>query len=132
MDIFEKGTRLAVRFYSPQGLLSIEDLWNLPLTASATKASLDNIAKALHVTLQKDDVESFVLKSPAKKDVITKLQFDIVKHIIDVRLAEQEKAELLKANRDKKAKLIEILEKKEDEALVSKTPEEIRAMINEL
>ena len=32
MNIFEQAARQAFRFESPKGFLTVEDLWNLPLT----------------------------------------------------------------------------------------------------
>ena len=49
MNIFEMATRKKIRFNSPQGDLSTEDLWDLPLSSKVNgKANLDDIAKDLH------------------------------------------------------------------------------------
>ena len=43
MNIFEQATRQAFRFESPKGFLTVEDLWNLPLTNNTGRANLDGI-----------------------------------------------------------------------------------------
>ena len=48
MDIFEQASRLKLRFPSPLGTLSTEDLWHLPLTSTTGKANLNDIGKALN------------------------------------------------------------------------------------
>ena len=125
--MFEKAARLALRFITPKGSLTVEDLWDLPLT-SASGASLDNIAKGLNRQIKEATTESFVVKT-SKADEELQLKFDIVKHIIEVRLAENEVAKNAAAKKVQKAKLLEVLSRKQDAALEQKTPEEIEQMI---
>ena len=46
-EIFMKATQKKLRFDSTQGLLTVEDLWDLPLTGTNKKANLDDIAIGL-------------------------------------------------------------------------------------
>lgn len=130
--MFEKASRLKVRFESPKGLLSVEDLWDLPLTCSlGNKANLDDIAKALHRKLRDDDDVSFVHKDK-KSDKVEHLKFDIVKHIIDVRLAENQAREAQRANAEKKQRILEIIASKEDESLKGMDLEALKKMVEGL
>ena len=130
--MFEKASRVYLRFDTPQGLLTVEDLWKLPLTSTrAGRANLDDIAVALFRQLKESDTESFVKKA-AKKDDTTQLAFDIVKHIIDVRMAEDEAAAAQRANKEKKRRILEIIAQKEDAQLFDASLDELKAMAETL
>lgn len=131
MDMFETATRKKFRFESPVGLLTVEDLWDLPLTTpnpTKPRANLDDIAKGLHRQLKNDDNVSFVVKE-RKSDPTVQMQFDIVRHIIEVRLAEKEARDQEQAKATEKQKLLEILSGKQDEELRSLPVEELKQRI---
>jgi len=129
--MFDKAFRQKLRFESSMGQLSVEDLWDLPLTARSGKANLDDIAKELHHQLKNGDDISFVIQSK-KSDETIQLKFDIVKHIIDVRLAEQSAAETLRSNKDKKQQLLAIIAQKENEGLMNTSLDELKKMAESL
>jgi excisionase family DNA binding protein len=67
--LFEKAARLKLRFASPQGNLSAEDLWDLPLTSvRLNAANLNNIAKAISRQLKAESEEDFVNPKSAAND----------------------------------------------------------------
>jgi hypothetical protein len=127
--MFQKATRLKLRFDTPKGLASVEDLWELPLTGDG--ANLDDIARALHRKLESSDQISFVVKDQ-KADTTDELKFEIVKHVIAVRLAEAEVANSARINKEKKQKLLALLAQKEDQAVQELSADEIRKMIEDL
>ena len=129
--MFEKASRLQLRFDTPKGVLSVEDLWQLPLTSNTGKANLDDIARELDSKIKNTSTVSFVNK-PAKADETVQLGFDIVKRVIDVRLEERDAAATAEANKQKKQKLLAILEAKENEGLSQLSMEDLRAQINAL
>lgn len=131
MNIFEQATRMRIRFETSVGHISVEDLWSLPLTNQHSKANLDEIAIGLDRALKDAGTTSFV-KPSTTSNARLQLSFDIVKHIIDVKVAERDAAETRQANADKKQRLLSILESKELEALSSKSVDELRAEINAL
>jgi hypothetical protein len=124
--IFEQAARLKLRFESSKGLLSAEDLWDLPLT-SVSKANLDDIARALFKQLQGTANVSFVNKE-AKADAAVQLAFDVVKHVIDTRLVENAATALAQSNKEKKQRILAIIEGKEADALGASSIEDLRAM----
>lgn len=130
MSLFEKASRQKVRFQSAKGLLSVEDLWDLPLS------QLDTIAKAQAKYLRDTEGEqSFIPGVKAKPNAIreqTELAFEIVKHVIAVLVAEKDARENAKARADQKQKLLALLAEKDDADLKSKSREEIEKMIAEL
>lgn len=129
--MFEKASRLKLLFPSPKGPLVVEDLWDLPLTSTTGKANLDDLARELHQTLENKKVGSFVTKAPSA-DVRTQLQFDIVLHVINVRLAENEAAAQREAASAKKQQIMEIISRKEIESLSNASLDELRAMLGSL
>lgn len=130
MEMFEKAARLKVRFESPKGALSAEDLWDIPLTSNKGAANLDDVAKGLHAQLR-ETTTSFVVPADTKPD-LTQMKFDIAKHIIDVRLAERNEAAAAQQRKATKEKILEIIAKKQDNALEGKSLEELMAMANSL
>lgn len=132
MNIFEIATRKALRFPTSKGALSVEDLWNLPLTHSQG-VNLDSMAQFLHTQLQDTAQVSFVTPSAtSSKNAELQLKFDVVKHIIDVKLAERDAAELASAKKEKKERLQEILAQKQDQQLMAAGIDEIQKMIEAL
>jgi len=128
-DMFEQAAREKFRFDTSKGQVTVEDLWDLPLSSSSGKASLDEVAKGLHRQLKSDDSISFV--TPATKtDETVQKKFDIVKHVIAIRLAENEAAATLRANREKKQNLLALIAQKENEQLAGKSLEDLRAMVD--
>lgn len=129
--MFEKATRQKLRFDSSKGQLTVEDLWDLPLTSATGKANLDDVARTLHRQLKNDDNVSFV-NVEQKSDETVQLKFDIVKHIIDVRLAENATANVLRSNAEKKQNLLAIIAQKESETLMGASLDELKAMVASL
>ena len=127
MSNFETASRLALRFNTPKGNLSVEDLWDLPLT-STSGASLNTIAKSLNKQIKETDDPDFVAPS-TKADDILQLKFEIVKHIISVRLAENEAAANARAKKEQKQKLLEILDRKKNAQLENQSVEELEAAL---
>lgn len=126
--MFEKASRLKLRFDSAKGLLSVEDLWDLPLTVQGDGVSLDNFAKALNKKAKEDSEESFVVKKSTENTILD-LKFAIVKHIIGVKLSEAEASERKDIKDAQKERILEIIADKNDDGLRSKTVEELQEML---
>lgn len=125
-NIFAQATRAKLRFTTPSGNISVEDLWDLDLDKG--RVNLDDIARGLFRQLKHSDDVSFV--NPGKKsDAKVQLAFDVVKYIIDVRLAEVAAAAEARANKEKKQKLMALVAAQEDAALAAMPVEELRRMI---
>ena len=129
MSIFEQAARQKLRFESSKGTLSVEHLWDLPLTSTVEgKANLDSIAIGLHHELKNSTEVSFVTSSKKPNDEL-QLKFDIVKHIIDVRVAENATAATARANAEKRQQLLELKARKESEKLGETSIEDLDKMI---
>lgn len=128
--MFEQATRIKLRFETTRGMVSAEDLWDLPLT-SRNGVSLDDLAKQLNKKLKESEEESFVVKRSTVNAQL-QLQFDIVKHVIDVRLQEKETSKKASDLKQKKEKLLALRAEKEDENLKSLSTEDIDKMLADL
>lgn len=128
MNLFEYATRNAVRFSSIKGLITTEQLWDLPLQ-SKTNFDLDSVAKSANAELKALTDDSFVatVTPPGKEQATIKLE--IVKHVIAVKLAENEAARNASARKAEREKLLGILGDKQDEALKNLTADEIQARL---
>ena len=126
--MFEKAARIKLRFESNKGLLTAEDLFDLPLTSNSGRANLDDIAKALHNKLKSGEDVSFVLKDK-KSDEAVQLAFDIVIHVIKVKMAEADEARKQAENRDRKQQLMAIIAQKESEQLADMDLDELKKLV---
>lgn len=128
MNIFEKAAREAYRFPSSKGGITTEDLWSLPLT-SKSGFDLDNVAKAIARDLKAMTEESFVVKSENRAKEKLEMMLELVKHIIVVKQDESAALVNAAAASARKAKLLDILAKKQDASLESLSEEELIAQI---
>lgn len=131
MNLFEKAARNKFRFYTSQGtMLSVEDLFDLPLT-SARGMDLNDVARTLFRKIKEQEVESF-LSSPAdsaKKVLEEKLE--IVKHIIEAKEKQAEKNKKAAENRARKQKIMEIIHRKENQALEAMDIVDLEKLLDE-
>lgn len=133
MEMFAFATKKKIRFETSKGLLSVEDLWDLPLTSDNGRPNLDDIAKGIYKAMKEGEEVSFVKSNAASNAAfnVLKTKFDIVKYIIDVKLAEAEAAKKAKETKARNQRILELIAQKEDEALASKSKEELLAMLAE-
>lgn len=128
--LFLTAARSKFRFSSGVGILSAEDLWDLPL--SGRSANLDNIARALHKELKDADSDISFVKPAVKTTVELQAKFDIVKYVIDTKMAERDTRAAAEEKAATKQKLLAKLAEKQDKDLDNKSAEEIQAMIDAL
>lgn len=133
MELFERASRWKLRFPTPVGQLVVEDLWELPLTSNKDRvANLNDLAKALNRALKAVDEEDFVNPGLVETNRQLETAFEIVKHIIAVRLVEQEAAKKAKETRDKKQMILAVIAEKEAGSLKEKGIDELRALLESL
>jgi len=122
-ELFEKASRIKLRFSTNKGVLSTEDLWDLSLT------SLDTLFKGLNKQLKEAGEES-LLGTKTKADTELALRVDLIKYVVVTKLTEQEVSKLDIERKAKKAKLMELIAQKQDENLSAKSIEELQAELN--
>ena len=125
--LFTDATRLKLRFNTVVGVLSVEDLWDLPLE-SKNKVNLDSIAILLNRELKDTKEESFISKS--KANPILEMKLDIVKYIIGVKLQESEDRAKARVKSEQRAKIADLIEEKQNESLKSLSLDELKALYN--
>jgi hypothetical protein len=113
MNIFERATRAKLRYDSTIGLLSTEQLWDLPLVARGDRPDLDKVARAAYQALKVLEEGSFVDVKPDPRRADAELRLEVVKHVIAARQAEAAAAVKAMETKERKAKLLEALANKE-------------------
>lgn len=132
MNIFEKAARTKLRFDSTVGLLTVENLFDLPLTGKGGRPDLDVLARGVHSELKSLEEGSFVQLKPDPRKASLELKLDILKHVIAAKLEAQAAAEKAAENAERKRKLLSALAHKEEAELTGLTREQIEAEIAKL
>lgn len=123
MELFEKALKNGLRFKSSRGSLTTEDLFALSLE------ELDEIAKAVNKQLKASEEESFISTSN-KKNVKLETSLEVLKRVIAIKIADRDASKLATLKRQQRAKVLEVMANKQDEALHSKSLEELQAMLD--
>ena len=123
--IFKQATKGKLRLVSTRGIVAVEDLWDLPLT------ELDNMAKKLRSHLKESEEGSFIHKA-ATTDAVATLEFEVVKAVIEERLLELELRDKKNKARATKARILELIAKKDEEDLEGKSKEELLKMVEDM
>lgn len=122
--MFDQATRLKLRFNSNKGLLSVEQVWDLSLTA------LNEIAKDLsrQVKAAASDEEDFI-GANSSVDSQLQLRFDVVKAIIGVKLKERDDSKDAAERRANNQAIMELIQRKKQQELEGKSIAELEALL---
>ena len=123
-DLFVMATRQKFRFPF-KGAASVEDLWDMNVR------DLDTVFKALNAQKKQNDEES-LLATKSKETNELEVKIEIVKHIVKTKLDEAEQRRIRAENKEKKARIAEILADKQDAALREKSAEELEKMLADM
>jgi hypothetical protein len=129
MNLFEQAVRSKFRFQTPQGQITAEDLFDLPLTSRTGRANLDDIAKGLHRELKASDEQvSFVTETKSNTDGL-QAKFDLVKQVIQNKVEEKQALEASAERAEKRQRLLALIAQKEDQALAETSLDDLRKMV---
>lgn len=134
-NIFEKATRVKLRFPTTRGELSVEDLWGLPLKGTL---SLNSIAIKLkkEVTSTEDmvDLVDGDASDTAANNKLakTKLALEVVMHIIGVLKAERDAREAREAQQSQLRVIDNAIAAKRQEELTSGSLEDLEKRRQEI
>ena len=120
-NIFKYAAKKSLRF-PYKGSLSVEDLFKLDMN------SLDAVYKTLKKQQKASNEESLIEEKTAE-DKELEVKLAIVKEIFDDKKAAADKAKKAAANKAKNQRILEILAKKQDEALENMTEDELKAQL---
>jgi len=132
-NLFEIASRAKLRFETTKGLISVEELWDIPLQGKAV--SLNELAKAYKKRVAAGQEEDFVAMSSrtsGNSNAVVELDqiaFELILHVIDVRVKESRAAEEAVAEEQRKSKIREIIAKKKDSALENMSVEELEKLL---
>lgn len=121
--MFEKAARMKLRFNTPVGRLSVEDLFDL------TPKQLDNIYRSLSKI--KADTSGDGLIDTGATDTTIQLSLDIVRKVFEIKKAEQDAAVAQREKRSRNQRIMQIINEKQDAALGAKSIEELTALLEQ-
>ena len=129
MEIFKKASKKKLRFSTNRGVLSVEQLWDLSkdeirqLVIKAREAAKKSSGEV-------NDSELSFLDAPAKtKATDDELRFEILKDIYLTKKSAEESAQKKAEAKRNNQKLLDIIARKQDEALEKKSIKELEKML---
>lgn len=129
-NIFEIAARNKFRYRAPNGQLTTEQLFDLPLTSTTGKANLNDVAVAISDEVDKLGTKSFVASaSTDPQRTMLNLQLDVVKAIIETKQAENAAARSRIEKRAERDKLLDAIEQADRRELGSKSADELRKQL---
>ena len=124
VNLFEVATRENYLFPF-KGMINVIDLWNLSLT------NLDSVFKTLNAEVKKSEEESLLNAKTKEAEELTN-KIEIIKYIVNKKLAEKEARENEKKNKEKRQRILEIKAKRQDEALENMSDEDLDKLLADL
>ncbi len=129
--LFETAARKKFRFPSVKGVLTVEQLFDLPLTA-ANGFCLDAVAKEINSELKSVSEESFVAVASNPQKGVLEDKLEIVKHVIGVKQAENAARVAAADKAEQRERLRQILRDKKDKSLEGLSEAELEARLDAL
>lgn len=129
MEIFKKASKKKLRFNTNRGVLSVEQLWDLP------KDEIRQLVIKSREAVKKssgevNDSELSFLDAPVKvKATDDELRFEILKDIYITKRSAEEKAQKKAEARANNKKILELIARKQDEALEKKSIKDLEKML---
>ena len=120
-EMFILATRRKFRFPF-KGQVSVEDLWDMNVR------DLDAVFKSLNSQVKQANEES-LLATKSKEDAILEAKIEIVKYIVQVKLADATQKQVDAEKAEKKRRIAEIIADKQDAALQGMSVEELQKML---
>lgn len=129
--MYKKASQQKLRIATSRGMLSVEQLWDLP------KEEIGQLAVALRKRIKDargingDSELDFLQSAEHSEDTTDELTFRILKDIYQTLQANEDSARRLAAKRQRNRKLLEVIARKQDQELEGKSIEELEKMLEE-
>lgn len=127
--MYKKASKKKLRFNTNRGVLSVEHLWDLPkeeirqLVIKAREAAKKSSGEV-------NDTELSFLDAPVKtKATDDELRFEILKDIYLTKKSAEEKAQKRAEAKENNKKILDLIARKQDEALEKKSIKELEKML---
>lgn len=127
-NLFEVAARKKFRFPSPRNDLTVEQLYDLPLT-SPSGFDLDSVAKAVNAELKDAADESFVITKPNPRRAILGQMLELVKIVIADKVAANERAAKRAARAQQRQLLLDAIGSAQQRELGALTPDQLQAKL---
>lgn len=122
MENYKLATQQKLRFQTNKGLLSTEQLWDLPLD------ELDTLAVSLEIEHKQSAKKSFLVKT-SEKDKTAKLRFDVTLDILNTKVEEMEALQEAAEIKAHNTKILTLISEKQDDSLKGKSIKQLEAML---
>lgn len=128
MNIFEAAARGKFRYETPNGNLTTEQLFELPLTATApNRANLNDIAILIDDERESLGRKSFVSTASNPRHATLDVMLDVVKAVIATKMAAAADAAARKEKLEKRNKILDAMATAENRELGSKSLDQLKA-----
>jgi hypothetical protein len=124
-DVFMNATRKKYRFSTAKGNLTTEQLWDLPLE------SLDEIWQKINATIE-DASRTSLLSVRSNKNIELTEKAEVVKAIVEYKLAAAEKADKARQTKAEKERILNIIAAKQEQELASMSIDELKKRLEAL
>lgn len=126
--MYKQAAQLKLRFDTPKGQLSVEQLFDLTMT------DLSLSIRKVNATLKKEKAVDDELAFLEGKDAVetqNSLRFKILKDVYLTKKEARDAAALDYEKKQRNQRIAELIAKKKDEELESKSVEELEAMLKD-
>jgi len=128
--MYKKAARLKLRFDTPKGALSVEQLFDLTMTELSSLIKKTNAIVKKEKSAAEDDDLAF-LEGKDNVESLNSLRFGILKDIYLTKKQERDDAAIDLDKKQKRQRIAEIIQKKENEALENLSIEELKKKLEE-
>lgn len=122
MSNFKEASRQKLRFQTPVGLVTTEQLWDLPLQ------ELDAMAVKLEEDYNKSGKKSFLV-AKSKKDKQIKLALDIIIEVLVDKVQERDAAAQAASDKEHNQKILERIQQAKDKELDGLSVKELEKLL---